>query len=46
MVYYGLKGGWRINKTHGYYPEFKKAVSVMENGFPFLFFRYPHKIKS
>ena len=46
MVYYNLEGGWCINETHGYYPEFEKAVLVMEGGFLFLFFRYSNKVKS
>ena len=46
MVYYGLEGGWRINKTYGYYPEFEKAVSVAEGGFLFLSFYHPNEIKS
>ena len=46
MVYYNLESGWRINKTHGYYPKFEKAVLVMESGFLFLSFRYLNKIKS
>ena len=33
MVYYNLEGDWCINKTHGYYPEFEKAVLVAEGGF-------------
>ena len=41
VVYYGLKGNWRINKTYGYYLEFKKAVLVMEGGFLFFFFFLP-----
>ena len=46
MVYYNLEGGWRINKTYGHYPEFKKAVLITEGGFPFLSFRHPNEIKS
>ena len=46
VVYYGLEGGWCINKTYRYYPEFEKAVLVTEGGFLFLFFRYPNEIKS
>ena len=46
MVYYGLENNRRINKTYRYYPEFKKAVLVMENGFLFFSFCYPNKIKS
>ena len=46
MVYYNLKGNWRINKTYRYYPEFEKVILVMKGGFLFLFFHYPNKIKS
>ena len=46
MVYYNLESGWRINKTHKYHPEFKKAISVTEGGFLFLFFHHPNEIKS
>ena len=46
MVYYNLEGSWRINKTHGYYPEFKKIILVTEGGFLFLSFRYPNEVKS
>ena len=46
MIYYGLEGGWRINKTYGYHSEFKKAVLVMERGFLFFSFRHPNEIKS
>ena len=45
MVHYDLEGGWRINETYGYYPEFKKAVLVVEGGFLFLSFRHPNEIK-
>ena len=46
IVYYNLEGGWRINKTHRHYPEFKKAISVTEGGFPFFSFRHSNKVKS
>ena len=46
MIYHNLKGGWCINKTYEYYPEFKKAILGIENGFLFLSFRYPNEIKS
>ena len=46
MVYYNLKGGWRINKTYRYYPEFKKVILVMESSFLFLSFRHAKKVKS
>ena len=36
MVYYNLENGWCINKTHGYYPEFEKAVLVTGRRF-FIF---------
>ena len=46
MVYYGLESNWRINKTYGYYPEFKKAILITEGGFLFFSFRHLNKIKS
>ena len=46
MVYYNLEGGWCINKIYKYYPEFKKAVLVMEGGFLFFSFCHPNEIKS
>ena len=46
MVYYNLEGGWRINETHGYHPEFKKAVLIIKGGFLFFTFRHLNKIKS
>ena len=46
VVYYNLEGGWRINKTYGYYPEFEKAVLVAKGGFLFLSFYYSNKVKS
>ena len=45
MIYYNLKNGRRINKTHGYYPEFKKAVLVAEGGFLFFPFRHLNEVK-
>ena len=46
VVYYSLEGGWRINETYGYHPEFEKAISVVEGDFLFLSFRYSNEIKS
>ena len=46
VVYYSLEGGWRIDETYGYYPEFEKAVLVMEGGFLFFSFCHLNEIKS
>ena len=46
MVYYGLKGDWRINKIHRYYFKFKKAILVVKSGSLFFLFRHPNEIKT